>query len=212
MIFTKDTIGFIKYGKLDSAATHQKKHWQEESGTCRWEITISSPVQWLGRGSSRQIQAVNGGNTCFRMTSYRSAHRELLKFVIYLIQVKQKCMSGKSQRDLVLREEIHIVLHGHTIQRWTSLRYIINIDLKGFVHDFNTDILTSKRRWVWNSFCFLCQAVPPITIPLNLNVSWIMQGSQGRIWVTALHVLAPWFFCCWYRSPHSDFILKANTL
>lgn len=40
-------------------------------------------------------------------------------------------MSGKSQRDLVLREEIHSVLHGHTIQQWTLLRYIIDIS---FVH------------------------------------------------------------------------------
>lgn len=46
-------------------------------------------------------------------------------------------MSGKSQRDLVLTEEIHTVLHGHTIQQWTSLRYIININLKGFILSYS---------------------------------------------------------------------------
>lgn len=47
-------------------------------------------------------------------------------------------MSGKSQRDLVLGEEIHIVLHGHTIQPWTLLRYIIAIS---FVRVSNIDIV-----------------------------------------------------------------------
>lgn len=55
-------------------------------------------------------------------------------------------MSGKSRRDLALREEIHLVLRGRTTQPWTWLRYIICIALKGFVHDFNTGTLRAEGR------------------------------------------------------------------
>lgn len=83
-------------------------------------------------------------------------------------------MSGKSQRDLVLREEIHIVLHGHTIQRWTSLRYIISINLKGLFMT-STQMIHLQQKGdefeTLSAFSVLCQVIPPITIPLNLNVS-----------------------------------------
>lgn len=67
----------------------------------------------------------------------------------YLIQVKQKYMSGKSQRDLVLKEAIHIVLHGHTIQQWTLLRYMIDT---GFVHVSNIDVAKGNEVETFSVF------------------------------------------------------------
>lgn len=75
-------------------------------------------------------------------------------------------MSGKSQSDLVLKEEIHVVLHGHTIQQWTSLRYIVDTS---FVHVANIDIAKGGEFETFS--CFLCQVISSITIPLNLSVS-----------------------------------------
>lgn len=58
-------------------------------------------------------------------------------------------MSGKSQRDLVLGEEIHIVLHGHTIQQWTLLRYIIDIS---FVCVPNIDVVKGDEFETFSVF------------------------------------------------------------